>query len=114
METKDLRRFNYFYFEELSVQGKQNHFGESYSISMETFFDNQHFQGSFNINNREIYCLCRGQILDAQNRLLFDVGDSFSGGFLAKGASLKIQGKILLLTVGQKEGIGLDNENYSG
>lgn len=111
METEDLRRFNYFYFEEPSVEEAQNHFGETYSLRMETFFDDRHFQSSFHVREGEIYCLCRGQILDFQNCVLFDTGDAFSGAFLKSGPPLKIQKKTVLLTVRQKEETASGNEN---
>lgn len=115
METEDLRRFNYFYFEELSLKEKKIHFGETYALLMETFFDNRHFQNTFHINEREIYCLCRGQILNFQNQVLFDIGDIFSGSLLKKETSLKIQERVVLLTARQKNRIvSNNNENYTG
>ena len=105
METEDLRRFNHFYFEEPLIRGEKSHFGETYSLLIETFFDDEHFQNSFHINPREIYSLCRGQILNSQSQILFDTGDAFSGDLLKGETSLKIKDKIVLLTARQKDRI---------
>lgn len=108
METEDLRRFNYFFFEEPAPREGKIHFGETYSLSMETFLDDKQFQDSFRIDAKTLYCLCRGQILDLQNRVLFDVGDTFSGDFLNEEPSFKIQKKTVLLTVKRKDRIATE------
>lgn len=105
METDDLRRFNHFYFEEPSEKGKKIHFFETYSLSIETFFDKEHFRDSFCVDENEIYCLCRGQILNAKNDVLFDVGDAVSGSLLRGETSLQIEKKIVLLTTRGKDRI---------
>jgi len=102
IETEDLRRFNYFYFEEPREVGEKTHFTEKYSISIETFFDNDHFQKAFLPDEKEIYTVCRGGVFRLQGEAFLDAGDIGFGGDLKKTDSLAIRDKTVLLKVREK------------
>lgn len=102
METSDLRRFNYFYFEE-PVDGKTEcHFAENYSLSIAAFLDDTHFKEIFVPEVEAIYSVCRGAIRDDRRKVSFEVGDAVSGAMLEDLPSATISEKTVLLKAARK------------
>jgi mannose-6-phosphate isomerase-like protein (cupin superfamily) len=99
MQIKNLERFNYFYFNEPDRNTLPTHSRNEYSITMETYANNEEFQDRFSLGKDELLCLCRGKILTKDNNVLLNVGDAYNSqnGLTAPEGSVKIISPILLL-----------------
>ncbi len=101
MQTENLERFNHFQFGELGGKTALTHSSNGYVIKMEAYTNNNDFQGRFNLEERELLCLCRGQIFTDGNEGLLDVGDAYNGqgesSLLA--SNLKIDMPVLIMKV---------------
>jgi mannose-6-phosphate isomerase-like protein (cupin superfamily) len=99
MQIKNLERFNYFYFNEPDGNTLPTHSRNEYSITMETYANNEEFQDRFSLEKDELLCLCRGKILTEDNKVLLNVGDAYNNqsSLTAPGGSVKINSPILVL-----------------
>lgn len=82
METQNLDRFDYFYFEE-----PNGHIGKSVTIEntlmhISNFQDNSVLQDSFKPTNSGVYKICRGKIMSTNGLVLAETGDSIYGSTL--------------------------------
>ncbi|MDA8560516.1 hypothetical protein N9L33_01810 [Nitrospinae bacterium] len=101
MQTKNLERFNYFYFNEPDGKTLHTHSYNDYSITMESYANDVEFQDRFSLKKGELFCLCRGKILTEDDKTLLNVGDAYSSqnGSTASGENFKIDAPILGLKV---------------
>ena len=105
MQTKNLNRFNYFYFNEPDEKAKPTHSYNGYSITMEAYANNEEFQEKFNLEKNELFCLCRGQIsTKGKNEVLLNVGDAYNSQtkFVASEENFKISSPVLILKAKQQ------------
>lgn len=103
METKNLRAFNYFCFEEPADKEPQIHYSETYSVALEIFFDNEHLKKSFQIDDKQVYCICRGELLNAENEIILNVGEAVAGWRLKNEKSLATRNGAVFLKIRGKD-----------
>jgi mannose-6-phosphate isomerase-like protein (cupin superfamily) len=101
MQTKNLERFNYFYFNEPEGKTLHTHSYNDYSIIMESYANDKEFQDRFSLKKGELFCLCRGKISTEDDKALLNVGDAYSSqnGSTALRENFKIDAPILSLKV---------------
>ena len=102
MQVKNLERFNYFYFNEPDEKASPIIYSNNdYNISMESYANNEEFQGQFNLKKGELFCLCRGKILSEDNEIVLNVGDAYNSqnGSIASEENFKIDKPVLALKV---------------
>ncbi|MDO8461240.1 MAG: hypothetical protein Q7S98_00100 [Deltaproteobacteria bacterium] len=99
METNDLKRFNYFHFQESAEPKELSHFAEDYAISFETYTDDHQFQNDFRPDENEIVSPCRGQIIDESGNPLLEAGEIQSGQTLKNGTKMKTKDRLSLLRI---------------
>ena len=97
MITDRLEVFNYIYFEENSCHGQKFAVENKYSISMETYSDCEEFQRSFVIDSGALYCVCKGNLLNADNLKVVGAGETERGGYLRQIKGLGIRNKTVLM-----------------
>lgn len=102
METQNLERFQYFFFEESTHVGEAFHYTERYAISLATFVDPQRFRTDFRVEEGALYSPCRGQIVNSAGEVVVDVGETISWVELSK-VDFQINGKLVLLMAHQKD-----------
>jgi mannose-6-phosphate isomerase-like protein (cupin superfamily) len=96
MQTEKLERFNHFQFEEPEDKKPLTHSSSGYQISMESFSENNDFQGRFSLGGEEIMCVCRGNIFTDSDEGILGVGDACNG----KGkVNMKIDAPVLIIRV---------------
>jgi hypothetical protein len=107
MQTNNLQRFNYFYFNEPIEKTPSVYSSNGYSITMNTYGNNEEFQSSFSLKKDELICLCRGKILMENGKPFLTVGDAYSHqtDLLTSKSTFTIDAPILTLKV---EGTTLD------
>jgi mannose-6-phosphate isomerase-like protein (cupin superfamily) len=101
MQTKNLERFNYFYFDEPNEQASPKHSNSDYKIAMESYANDEEFQARFSLKKGELFCLCRGKILSEDNEIILNVGDAYKSqnGSIASEENFKIDKPVLALKV---------------
>lgn len=101
MQTKNLERFNYFYFNEPDGKTSPAHSYNDYSITMESYTSNEEFQDWFSLKKGELFCLCRGKILTKGNSPLLNVGDAYNSQTASTASELNfaINSPVLILKV---------------
>ena len=108
MQTNNLERFNYFYFNEPDGTTSPVHSYNDYSITMESYDNNEEFQNLFSLKKGELLCLCRGNMLTKNKELLLTVGDAYSHqtDLPPSTSNFEIDAPVLILKV---EGTDLDS-----
>jgi mannose-6-phosphate isomerase-like protein (cupin superfamily) len=101
MQTENLSRFNHFQFSEPEENTGLTHSSNGYVIGMESYANNNDFKGRFNLKDKELFCLCRGQILTDSDESLLNVGDAYEDqeGSSSNASKLKIDAPILIMRV---------------
>lgn len=99
MQIKNLERFNYFHFDEPDGNTFPIYSHNEYSITLEAYTSNEEFQDRFNLEKNELLCLCRGNILTEDNKVLLNVGDAYNNqsSITAPREGIKINTPILVL-----------------
>ena len=97
MITDNLETFNYLYFEENSCSKQKVVVNNKYSISMETYSDDQTFQQLFSIDPGALYCVCKGDLLKSDNSKVVATGETERGGYLRQINGLSINSMTVLM-----------------
>ncbi|MBT5717356.1 MAG: hypothetical protein HOI70_10625 [Opitutae bacterium] len=101
MQVKNLERFNYFFFNEPDDRATPIYSNNDYSITMESYANNEDFQGQFSLKKGELFCLCRGKILTEDNKSVLNVGDAYDSQYVLSVSeeNFKIDSPVLGLKV---------------
>ncbi len=97
MQTQNLENYNYFYFEESKTYKKYVHNTDRFVIKFEVFTNNEEFLQHFQLAENGLYTVCKGKLLDDENDMLLDTGDTQKTEVLSTVKEIKISEKTVLL-----------------
>ncbi len=97
MVTENLDLFNHFYFEEGNCHGNNFTVDGKFSISMEVYVTNDEFQRQFMLYPGEVYCVCKGALLNQEKSIVLNVGETERGSYLRSLGKLNIINETVLM-----------------
>ncbi|MEW6557333.1 MAG: NAD-dependent epimerase/dehydratase family protein [Elusimicrobiota bacterium] len=97
MQTQNLENYDYFYFEEPNLYKKYFHNTDRFIVTFEVFTNNNEFLQHFDLKENGLYTVCRGKLLDNENNILLDTGDTQKIDVLSTIKGLHIVEKTVLL-----------------
>lgn len=97
MKVNDINKYNHFCFKEKNCHGKRFSIANKFSVSMEKYANNDIFQREFNLNYSDLYCLCRGVLLNRNKNSLLGLGATETGAFLHQQEIDAIAGETVLM-----------------
>lgn len=103
METRDLKDYDYFCFEEPDSYERHSYTGGRFGVSFEVFMDDEELQRNFRAKVGELYTSCRGRLLDRDGNALLETGDTQKGEILSNINGINISGKTVLLRTTTKD-----------
>lgn len=106
MQTQNLENYNYFYFEEpdsAKRDKKYTHTTDRFIVTFEVFKNNDEFFQHFNLKESGLYTVCRGKLLDNENNILLDTGNTQKIDVLSTIKGIQIAEKTVLLKTISKD-----------
>ncbi len=97
MQTQNLENYSYFYFEETKSYNKYTNITDRFTVEFEVFINNDEFFQHFNLKKDGLYTVCRGKLLDNENSILLDTGNTQKIDVLSTIKGIHISEKTLLL-----------------
>lgn len=97
MQTQNLENYNYFYFEEPATYKKYTYTTDRFIVTFEVFTNNNEFLQHFNISENGLYTVCKGKLLDNENSIVLNTGNTQKIDVLSTIKGMHIAEKTVLL-----------------
>ena len=98
MRKSDLERFGYFHLEEPDSTVPEQRIEKRYGMRVERYMDTSDYQARFKPKVGEIYCPCRGSILDDAGIELIELGEARNAVEMPDPAQCRLSGSLTLIS----------------
>lgn len=103
MQTNKLEEYGYFNFEEQESYCKYAHETEMFSIIFELFANNKDFKTHFKNDGIGLYSSCEGNLLDNDNNVVLNTGDTQKSDVISNLSGMHISRKTILMKTYSKD-----------
>lgn len=97
MQTSDLQNYDYFDFEEVNSHKESVFTTDKFIVSFEVFMNNDDFSKYYKISENALYTSCKGKLLDRDNSIILDTGNTQKSDTLHNVKDIHIVEKTVLL-----------------
>lgn len=99
METINLDRYNFYYFEEPSTPVGQVFERSGCILSISAYQNQEEFIENFSFEPNSYYQICRGNVFNNEQEELYELGDSFSFDMVSQKEHLLIKEKTVIIKI---------------
>lgn len=103
MVTENLQEYGYFKFEETDGYQNKIYENDKYGVIFVFFQNNDEFQKNFKVGSHGLYTCCKGRLLDGNDNVVLDLGETQKTDVLSNIKDIRIKQKTILLKIITKD-----------